>query len=260
MPRYFMELSYNGTRYHGWQIQPNAHTVQAELEHCLGTFLRQIVPVTGAGRTDTGVHAAYYVAHFDADDLPYSCHDMVEKLNRFLPHDIALHRIWPVHANAHARFSAISRTYQYFISRRKDPFSTAFSWHYYQPLDVEAMNSAAQLLTGISDFTSFSKLHTDVNTNLCNVIRAEWLERDHQLVFTISADRFLRNMVRAVAGTLIEVGKGKLLPGQLLSIAEAMDRSAAGTSLPAAGLFLTGVGYPPELGATGGTNGLSGLP
>ncbi len=259
MSRYFMELSYKGTRYHGWQIQPNASTVQQKLEHCMGTFLRHPVSITGAGRTDTGVHAAYYVAHFDAIDLTVSCHDLAEKLNRFLPNDIALHRIWLVPSDAHARFSAISRTYQYRISRAKNPFTTEFSWHYHQPLDVDAMNGAAQLLLGISDFTSFSKLHTDVETNLCNVTLAEWVQNGHQLVFTISANRFLRNMVRALAGTLIEVGKGRMLPADVLHIAEKLDRSAAGTSLPAAGLFLTGIGYPSELGATGGQSSWPGL-
>lgn len=251
MARYFMELSYQGTRYHGWQIQPNALTVQQELERCFGTFLRQSVEITGAGRTDTGVHASYYVAHFDAESLPYDDADLVEKLNRFLPRDIALHRIWEVPADAHARFSALSRTYHYRIARSKDPFSTAFSWHFYQPLDVEAMNLAASLLPGITDFTSFSKLHTDVQTNLCRVTRADWQLSGNQLIFTIKADRFLRNMVRAVAGTLVDVGKGKIPPEALLQIAAAMDRSAAGTSLPAEGLFLAGIGYPEALGALG---------
>ncbi len=244
MPRYFTELSFKGTRYHGWQVQPNALSVQEVLETTFSTFMRQRIEVTGAGRTDTGVHASYYVAHFDAESLPFAAADLVEKLNRFLPNDIALKSIREVGPEMHARFSAIRRTYQYFISRVKDPFTLDTSYQYLWPLDVEAMNQAAEVLLGWEDFTSFSKLHTDVKTNICHVTEAFWKEEGTQLVFTISADRFLRNMVRAIVGTLLEVGRGKLTHDGLITILEKKDRSAAGTSAPPQGLFLTDIQYP----------------
>ena len=244
MQRYFIELSFKGTRYHGWQIQPNALSVQEVLETTLSTFLRHPVEVTGAGRTDTGVHASFYVAHFDAEDLPFSATDMVEKLNRFLPPDISFHRIWPVPHEAHARFSAIRREYRYVISRKKDPFLTETSYHFLWPLDVEAMNGAAACLKEVEDFTSFSKLHSDVKTNICRVHEAFWREEGHTLVFTISADRFLRNMVRAIVGTLLEVGRHKMTPDQFREVIRLKDRGAAGTSVPPQGLFLTAIEYP----------------
>jgi tRNA pseudouridine38-40 synthase len=247
MQRYFVELSFKGTRYHGWQVQPNALSVQEVLETTFGTFLRHPVEITGAGRTDTGVHASFYVAHFEAESLPFSAPDLVEKLNRFLPSDIALHRIWPVGQDAHARFSAIKRTYHYFISRRKDPFSLETSYQYLMPLDVEAMNEAAAKLLLFSDFTSFSKLHTDVKTNNCRVFSAAWKQEGHKLVFTITADRFLRNMVRAIVGTLLEVGRQKLTTEGFVAIIERKDRSVAGTSAPPQGLFLAGIEYPEQI-------------
>lgn len=243
MPRYFTELSFKGTRYHGWQVQPNALSVQEVLETTFSTFMRQKIEVTGAGRTDTGVHASFYVAHFDADSLPFAPADLVEKLNRFLPNDIALKSIREVDENLHARFSATRRTYQYFISRVKDPFTLDTSYPYLWPLDVEAMNQAAEVLLQWEDFTSFSKLHTDVKTNNCRVTEAFWKEEGTQLVFTISADRFLRNMVRAIVGTLLEVGRGKLARDGLIAILEKKDRSEAGTSVPPQGLFLTDIQY-----------------
>lgn len=243
MPRYFTELSFKGTRYHGWQVQPNALSVQEVLETTFSTFMRQKIEVTGAGRTDTGVHASFYVAHFDADSLPFAPADLVEKLNRFLPNDIALKSIREVDENLHARFSATRRTYQYFISRVKDPFTLDTSYPYLWPLDVEAMNRAAEVLLQWEDFTSFSKLHTDVKTNNCRVTEAFWKEEGTQLVFTISADRFLRNMVRAIVGTLLEVGRGKLTRDGLIAILEKKDRSEAGTSVPPQGLFLTDIQY-----------------
>jgi tRNA pseudouridine38-40 synthase len=244
MPRYFTELSFKGTRYHGWQVQPNALSVQEVLETTFSTFMRQKIEITGAGRTDTGVHASYYVAHFDAESLPFVAADLVEKLNRFLSNDIALKSIREVDPEMHARFSAIRRTYQYFISRVKDPFTLDTSYQYLWPLDVEAMSQAAEVLPGWEDFTSFSKLHTDVKTNICHVTEAFWKEEGTQLVFTISADRFLRNMVRAIVGTLLEVGRGKLTRNGLIAILEKKDRSAAGTSAPPQGLFLTDIQYP----------------
>lgn len=243
MPRYFTELSFKGTRYHGWQVQPNALSVQEVLETTFSTFLRQKIEVTGAGRTDTGVHASHYVAHFEAGGLPFGPADLVEKLNRFLPPDIALKSIREVDDAMHARFSATRRTYQYFISRVKDPFTLDTSYQYLWPLDVEAMNQAAEVLLEWEDFTSFSKLHTDVKTNNCRVMEAFWKEEGTQLVFIISADRFLRNMVRAIVGTLLEVGRGKLTREGFIAILEKKDRGAAGTSAPPQGLFLTDIRY-----------------
>jgi len=247
MQRYFIELSFKGTRYHGWQVQPNALSVQEVMETTFSTFMRQKIEITGAGRTDTGVHASFYVAHFDVDELPFSPPDLVEKLNRFLPADIALHRIYPVKPEAHARFSATRRTYQYHIARTKDPFTLETCYQFLHPLDVDAMNEAAAMLRAYSDFTSFSKLHSDVKTNLCKVEEAYWRTEGNQLVFTISADRFLRNMVRAIVGTLIDVGRGKTTIGEWVAIIEKKDRCAAGTSAPPQGLFLTGIDYPDEI-------------
>lgn len=243
MARYFMSLSFKGTRYRGWQVQPNGLTVQEVLETTLSTFFRRKISITGAGRTDTGVHASFYTAHFDCDSLPFPPADLVEKLNRFLPADIALHRIWQVGDELHARFSASKRTYRYFISRVKDPFAMDTSYACYRPLNVTAMNEAAALLINFSDFTSFSKLHTDVKTNNCRIFEAFWREDGNQLVFTISADRFLRNMVRAIVGTLLEVGRGRLTPEGFAEIIRKKDRCAAGTSAPAQGLFLVAVEY-----------------
>lgn len=246
MQRYFIELSFRGTRYHGWQVQPNALSVQEVLETSLGTFLRRSVEITGAGRTDTGVHATYYVAHFEVENLPFELSDVVEKMNRFLPPDIALHRIWPVPPDAHARFSAIRRKYRYVISRKKDPFILETAYPYFWPLDREAMNYAAACLTEVDDFTSFSKLHSDVKTNICKVYEAFWKEEGHLLVFTISADRFLRNMVRAIVGTLLEVGRHKMTAEQFREVIRMKNRSAAGTSVPPQGLFLEAIEYPAE--------------
>ena len=243
MARYFMSLSFKGTRYRGWQVQPNGLTVQEVLETTMSTFFRQKIVITGAGRTDTGVHASFYVAHFDTDSLPFPAGDLVEKLNRFLPSDIALFRIWQVEDGMHARFSAIRRTYRYYISRVKDPFMQETSYTCSWPLDVAAMNEAAAQLIHFADFTSFSKLHTDVKTNNCRIFEAFWREEGHQLVFTISADRFLRNMVRAIVGTLLEVGRGRLTPEGFADVIRKKDRGAAGTSAPAQGLFLVAVDY-----------------
>ncbi len=255
MQRYFMYFSYDGTSYHGWQVQPGAVTVQQVLQEALSTILRHPVELVGAGRTDAGVHAARMVAHFDLPDAPEggagtpeALAAMAARLNRFLPHDIAVERICPVVPEAHARFSALSRTYQYFMSRRKSPFSRAYCYYYAAPLDVEAMNHAAGMLLGYRDFTSFSKLHTDVKTNNCHVRRAFWQgEEPGKLVFTIEADRFLRNMVRAVVGTLLDVGRGKMPPGAITRILDEKDRRAAGNSAPACGLFLMDVAYPDDV-------------
>jgi tRNA pseudouridine38-40 synthase len=247
MQRYFMELSFKGTRYHGWQIQPNALSVQEVLETTLSTFLRRKIEVTGAGRTDTGVHASFYVAHFEVDEIYFSLTDLVEKLNRFLPQDISIRRIRPVKPDAHARFSALNRTYRYVISCRKDPFRLETSYQFLRPLDMDMMNRAAEVLLRHSDFTSFSKLHSDVKTNNCKIYSAGWSAEGDTLVFTITADRFLRNMVRAIVGTLMEVGRHKMSVADFEAVIEMRDRGAAGTSAPPQGLFLAGIEYPEEV-------------
>ncbi len=241
-----VELSFRGTRYFGWQVQPGQLSVQEVLERSFSLFLRHPVSVTGAGRTDTGVHASYFVAHFDAEELPFSPEDTVYKLNRFLPEDISLFTIRPVAPDFHARFSALSRTYRYHITMVKDPFTTDTALYYPRKLDVEKMNEAAAFLLMHTDFTSFSKLHTDVKTNLCRIEKAFWERAGDKLIFTITADRFLRNMVRAIVGTLLEVGKGKLPVAGFEEVILKKDRGAAGTSAPAHGLFLTGISYPSQ--------------
>ncbi|MCE4565361.1 tRNA pseudouridine(38-40) synthase TruA [Maribellus sp. CM-23] len=242
--RYFLQLSYNGTRYHGWQVQPNAVSVQETIEKALSTLLREPVSVVGAGRTDTGVHASYFILHFDLQKPVAAGYDLVYKLNSYLPNDIAVQKCWPVSGEAHARFSATSRTYHYFITTEKDPFSSETAYRYTLPLDVEKMNEAAQMLFNYEDFTSFSRLHTDVKTNNCKIYQAEWKREGARLVFVVKADRFLRNMVRAIVGTLLEVGKGKLSVAEFCAIIERQDRGAAGASAPAHGLFLVDIEYP----------------
>lgn len=247
MCRYFIYLSYDGTNYHGWQIQPNGISVQEVLMKALSTFLRKPIEVVGAGRTDAGVHARLMVAHFDFD-AELDCATVVDKLNRLLPPDVAVYRVRRVKPEAHARFDATYRTYKYYITTRKDPFSRAFSWRIFQTLDFEKMNEAAQALFDYIDFTSFSKLHTDVKTNNCKMMYARWEQiGEHDWVFTIQADRFLRNMVRAVVGTLVEVGKGKLTVEGFRKVIEEKNRCSAGTSVPGNALFLVDVGYPEEL-------------
>ena len=243
MHRYFIELAYDGTRYHGWQIQPNGDSVQETLMQALATFLRCPVEVVGAGRTDAGVHARKMVAHFDYD----GCLDGVavtDKLNRLLPPDIAVRAVWEVPTDAHARFDATYRTYQYHVTTCKAPFARHYAWRLFRPLDFERMNRAAAVLSDYTDFTSFSKLHTDVKTNNCRILQAHWDQvSDSEWVFTIQADRFLRNMVRAVVGTLVEVGRGKLSVEGFRQVIEAKDRCRAGTSVPGHALFLVDVGY-----------------
>jgi len=242
--RYFIQLNYKGTNYHGWQVQPNAVTVQEVMEKTLSTMLREEVAVTGAGRTDTGVHASFFVAHFDSSNPGLDNGDFIYKLNSYLPHDIAGQKIWKVPNDAHARFDALSRTYKYFIAREKNPFTEDRAYRFLLPLDVGKMNEAAKCLFDYTDFTSFSKLHTDVKTNNCHIYKVGWKQEGTQLVFTIKADRFLRNMARAIVGTLLEVGVGKLGINGFREIIEKKDRGLAGTSAPAHGLFLTGIEYP----------------
>lgn len=244
MNRYFIRLSYNGTKYHGWQMQQNAHSVQAELNEKLSTLLGEEINIVGCGRTDTGVHAREFYAHFEVSQLHFKAKDLAYKLNRFLPEDIAINKIFAVDDEMHARFSAISRTYKYYISRKKSPFNSLFNYFFDGPLDVEAMQAASATLFQYEDFTSFSKLHTQTATNNCKITTAKWELVNDELIFTITADRFLRNMVRAIVGTLLEIGKGKLKPEEMQQIIKAKDRSQAGFSVPAKGLFLDRIVYP----------------
>ncbi len=245
MHRYFLEIAFAGTNYHGWQFQPNALTVQEVLEKALSTLLRDKVAVTGCGRTDTGVHATSFFVHFDYhSNLPDNLQD---KLNRFLPQDIAILNIFTVEQDSHARFDAISRTYRYYIHQRKDPFLHDRSWFVPVKLDVDAMNQACSYLFDYTDFTSFSKLHTDTKTNNCHIMKAHWKADGHQLIFEIQADRFLRNMVRAIVGSLADIGKGKYSPEHIKTIIEAKDRSEAGQSVPARALYLTEIRYPSSI-------------
>ena len=231
--RYVIHLAYNGTNYCGWQSQPNLPTVQQTIE--------TPVAIVGCGRTDTGVHASDFYAHFDLD-LPID-KNLVFKLNSYLPPDIAIFGINPVADNSHARFSALSRTYKYYVSTARLPFSQGLYCRIYFTPDIDAMNIAAQELMKYDDFTSFAKLHTDNKTNICHLTEAHWDREGEMLVFTITSNRFLRNMVRSVTGTLLDVGRGRLSVDGLKAIVEKKDRCAAGVSMPAQGLFLTKVRY-----------------
>ena len=246
--RYFIFISYRGTFYHGWQIQPNAISIQKILNETLSLILREKICTTGAGRTDTGVHALIYCAHFDSAK-PDLCtrKNLLFRLNRFLPGDISVKSIRKVLPEAHARFNALSRTYKYFITRIKEPFSEDSSWFIYGSLDLVNMQKAAALLQRHSDFTSFSRLHSDNKTNICKIISASWKHDDSRMIFTIKSDRFLRNMVRAIVGTMVELGKGKISLEQFEEIILAKNRSKAGISAPAKGLFLTEIEYPDDL-------------
>ena len=246
--RYFIFISYKGTSYHGWQLQPNSVTVQKIIDNALSVVLNEAVTTTGAGRTDTGVHASFFCAHFDSisPDLNIK-KNLVFRLNRFLPEDISVRAIRKVLPDANARFSAVSRTYKYYISRTKDPFFNSSSWFLHGDIDIETMNKACSILLRHIDFTSFSKLHSGSKTNNCNIYLAFWTEEENRLVFTIKADRFLRNMVRAIVGTLVEIGFRKMNPDGFEEIIVARDRCRAGTSAPAKGLFLTDIEYPNEI-------------
>lgn len=246
MKRYFVYLAYNGKNYCGWQIQPNGISIQQQLEEAFSMLLRKKTPVVGAGRTDAGVHAALMVAHFDYEGDAIETNILCDKLNRILPQDIAVSKVTEVSPTAHARFDATSRTYKYYISTQKDPFKTDFVYRMTFPLNFEAMNEAAGTLFDYIDFTSFSKLHTDVKTNNCRMMHASWTREGNTWVFTIQADRFLRNMVRAIVGTLLEVGRGKLSVEGFKKIIEMKDRGKAGTSVPGHALFLVDITYPDE--------------
>jgi len=247
-PRYFLKLSYKGTNYHGWQIQANAHTVQAELNAVLSKVLREPIYIYGAGRTDSGVHAAEMYAHFECSkDLMPNKKDIMYHINCTLPHDIAIHDIVRVRDNAHARFDAFARTYRYQIIKSKDPFLRDSAWIIFGELDIEKMNKGAASLLGKKDFKSFSKGNTQVNNYICNVEFAEWKQEGEILVFTIRANRFLRNMVRAIVGTLVDLGKNKSTFADLEKIVEGRNRAEAGFSVPAQGLFLTKIEYPKDI-------------
>ena len=248
MTRYFMFLSFEGTNYHGWQIQPNVSTVQQTLENALSLILGEKITATGAGRTDAGVHAAMFCIHFDSlkNDIDLD-NKLIFRLNEFLPTDIAVKSIRKVIPEANARFSAISRTYKYYILKIKNPFRQLWSWHINYPLNVPLMNTACSILKEYSDFTSFSKLHSDAKTNICKISSAEWIEDDNEIVFSIIANRFLRNMVRAIAGTMVDLGAGKINIEDFKRIIEEKDRCKAGKSAPAKGLFLSDINYPDDI-------------
>ena len=243
--RFFIELSYKGTNYHGWQVQPNANTIQAEINKALSTILNAKIEVMGAGRTDAGVHAKQMFAHFDYD-AEFDIHTIVIKLNSFLKDDIAIRTIFRVRDDASTRFDALSRIYHYNIVQEKSPFKTT-AYFVHRPLDVKAMNLACQHLLGAQDFTSFSKANTQTFTNNCNVMSANWEWDSGELIFTIKADRFLRNMVRAIVGTMLEVGIGKIKPDDVKDIIAQKDRCKAGTSAPANALFLSKIEYPKDI-------------
>lgn len=244
--RYFLRLSYLGTNYHGWQIQPESVTVQELLQDALSLVLRNKTVVLGAGRTDTGVHAKVFYAHFDSPNQYEEIQQMQLqfKVNRILPPDIAVHEILPVTPDAHARFHATSRTYQYFIAMQKDPYQSQFSWLLERKLDLGKMQEAALRLLNHKDFSSFARSNTNVKTNDCQIYHAFWEQQSHILKFEIRADRFLRNMVRAIVGTLVDAGLGKITADDFETIIFSRNRSNAGYSAPACGLHLTGIEYP----------------
>lgn len=245
--RFFLEIAYHGGAYHGWQVQPNAVTVQQVLEEALQTVLKHAVQTVGCGRTDTGVHARQFYVHFDtsAKVAVSDRAQFVYQLNALLPQDISVLDALPVAGDAHARFDAVSRSYEYLIHFRKDPFLSGLSWRQRAVPDVKAMDIATAFLSDYTDFSCFSKSNTQVFTNNCQIIHAGWhWLNEQQLVFSITADRFLRNMVRAIVGTLMEVGSGKITPGDVRSVIESKNRCNAGMSVPACGLYLTKVTYP----------------
>lgn len=244
MHRYFITFSYDGTRYHGWQIQPNGISVQEVLQQALTTILRQDIEVVGAGRTDAGVHARMMVAHFEINNpLPDSA-QLTFKLNRLLPPDISVSDISEVDEEMHARFSATSRTYHYYIHKNKCPFARMYSYEIHYPLDFQKMNEAAKMLMEYDDFGAFCKSHTDVKTTICHITASQWIKEDeNHWYFEITANRFLRNMVRAIVGTLIDIGRGRISSDDLRNIIIGKKRSDAGESMPAKALFLEHIEY-----------------
>lgn len=246
--RYFLHFAYNGSGFHGWQLQPNAHTVQEQLQNALLILTGNPIQLTGAGRTDSGVHARNFYAHFDSAVLlnPDELTRLVYKLNRFLPPSIFIIEGFRVKPEIHARFSAISRTYHYYISRQKDPFSAGLTWKYTTALNVEIMNMAAGIIPDYKDFTCFSKTKTQTTTNDCTIYESYFSYNENILVYHVKANRFLRNMVRAIVGTTIEMGKGNMSIDRFREILENGTRSDAGMSVPACGLFLENIEYPED--------------
>ncbi len=245
--RYFIELSYLGTNYHGWQSQPNSITIQETVEKALSTLLKEDVAIVGAGRTDTGVHASHYIAHFDTEKREVVDKNFIYHANAILSRDIVIHTIKAVREDAHARFSAIDREYKYYISLSKNPFRQGVEVYIPYSLDVKLMNEAADKILKYDDFTSFAKLHTDTSNNICKVTKAYFEVEGDNIIFTIRANRFLRNMVRAITGTLLEVGRGKITVERFCQIIEAKNRSCAGSSAHSSGLFLTEIAYPNDI-------------
>lgn len=241
--RYFIEFSYFGKNYHGFQTQPNAASVQETLTKAMQLLVDKSIEIVGAGRTDSGVHAKQMFAHFDVANVIDTSY-WIPKLNAYLPKDIVIYDIFEVSKEAHARFDAKSRTYEYYIHTFKDAFLEDTSWYYFQQLDVNQMNKACQILFEYIDFECFSKVHTDVHTFNCTITEANWKRVNNQLIFTVKADRFLRNMVRAIVGTMINVGNGKTSLEEFREIIESKNRSKAGFSVPAHGLFLVAIEYP----------------
>jgi tRNA pseudouridine38-40 synthase len=241
--RFFIQFSYFGKVYHGWQNQPNAITIQEVLEKAMSKLLNSPISLIGAGRTDTGVHAKEMYAHFDIEQLT-KVQELLFRLNSYLPNDIAVQRIFQVKDDAHARFNATARTYEYHISKIKDPFIMDMAHFIWKDLDLAKMNTAAEFLIGKKDFECFSKSNTDVFTNICDLREAKWVVENDKFIFTITADRFLRNMVRAVVGTLLNVGVGKYSADYVNTILKSKDRTMAGASVPAKGLYLTSIVYP----------------
>ena len=241
--RYFIKLAYSGTSYHGWQYQPNATSIQEVLNKAFSVILNTEISIMGAGRTDTGVHASQMFAHFDCK-TNFDSEQLVHKLNSYLPKDIVIYEVFAVTDEAHTRFDATKRTYEYHINTFKDPFSQELSWYFHQVLDLDLMNEASQLLFHHTNFQSFSKVNTDVNTFDCTIYEAYWKQENDKLVFTISANRFLRNMVRSIVGTLVNVGLKKITVADFNTIVESRNRDKAGFSVPAHGLYLTKIEYP----------------
>ncbi len=240
--RYFLEISYNGSTFHGWQIQPNAISVQETIENALKTLLKEEIKIVGAGRTDTGVHAKHMCAHFDYSN-EFELGELKDNLNSFLNQEIYIKDIYRVDKEAHARFSATSREYEYYISLVKDVFNYKTSHLIQQDLNIKKMNQAISIIKDYEDFEAFSKSKTDVKTYLCNIISCSIIEKENMLIFRIKANRFLRNMVRAIVGTILEVGLGKISPEEVQNIIKSKDRSKAGPSMPAHALFLTKIKY-----------------
>jgi tRNA pseudouridine38-40 synthase len=242
--RYFIQIKYNGTNYHGWQIQPNALTVQQEVDKTLSLFFKTPIYTLGCGRTDTGVHAEQFFAHFDIAQAIEDIPSILNKLSAYNLKGVQFQDIFEVPETLNARFDAISRTYEYRIMFQRNPFLENLALYHFGKLEIAPMQQAAALLLGKKDFGAFSKSNTQVNNNICDITEAKFIQKEELLIFTITANRFLRNMVRAIVGTLLEIGKGKRAPNQILEVLESQNRSKAGISVPACGLFLVKVEYP----------------